>query len=549
MNRLIGLAVFAVLGIRAQTISLCPSPLHPDTVDRIVTVRGGGFGPTTSAAWWDADHQTPLPLSIQFVSPTTIRVTIPGTIGTAPQTKGTVTVTTGTVTLTATLTFTFLTTFLGTVCEVEPAEFTAQSNPVMFAVYGDLLYASTIQVSTVTPNPVPLVPQLGATVATASVQGAWPAGTLTGQVNSSSPIAANVATAYPFSLKINSVPTIAAAPASRLYAGQSASVNLTVSNGTPGSGFKWSLSPSTPSWITVQSAGASTATLVAQPPTNTDSTMATAQVVATDGVPSLAVSSSPVTAQFTVDAIPNLTLMVLPSGNTDQMYTIQPDQMYTVSFGTTRATPLSLSVQVNLGSQTAGFVLPGTTPGALPQVVSKVTFNIPPNCVLPGCNQAYTLQAGTAAGSFAMTGSVTATPPAGASAPPAIAFPTATLQQGSQVPHLDTNRVSVRTTSVGFDICVPGYSNTREVSSAAFRFVSPAGKTLSTPPAPLPVGQAFAGWFANNPQGGFTLVQSFNVKGDIKAIGQIFVTLTNSVGDSQELGPIDLASAPACTVM
>jgi hypothetical protein len=473
-----------------------------------------------------------------------IRVMIPGTIGTTAGTNGIVSVTTGTLTLTATLAIQAL--FLSTVCDVEPAEFTTQSNPVMFTVYGDQLYASTIQVSTVTPGPIPLVYQFGGTVATATVPGTWPAGTLTGQINSSS---GNVASGAPFSLRINPVPTIAPVPASRLYAGQSTTVNLTVSNGTPGSGFLWAFNPSLPSWITLQTTGASTATLVVQPPATMDSAMATLQVTATDGVPSLAVTSSPVAAQFTVDAIPNLTFMGLSSAGNSQTYPIQPDQMYTLSFGTTRATPLGLSVQIVLASQTAGFVVPGANPGSLPQAVSNVTFNIPPNCALPNCNQTYMLQAGTVAGSFAMTGVVTPTPPTGASPPPAITFPTATLQQNAAVPHIDTNRVSVRQTAAGFDICVPGYSNTRQVDPATFRFVPAAGKSISAPPLTEPVAQAYAGWFAKNPEGDFTLVQSFNLKGDIKAIGQVFVKLTNSVGDSQEFGPIDLTSAPACTVM
>ena len=531
---------FAALGIfavqaQAQNITLCPSPLHPDTVQRILTVTGTGFAPTTTAVWQQnmIDAFGPATsLAVQFVSATKIRLVIPSTIGTVAGTNGIISVTTGSVTAAASLTFN--TAFLSQVCDVQPSEFTAQPTPVTFTIYGDQLYSGAFSVNKQT---VQLGPQPGVTTATATVPGPWQPGSLSGSISGST---GNVAFASTFTLTVNPVPAVTGAAASRLYAGQTAVQTVSVTAGTPGAnGFAWSLA-NAPSWLAIQSSGPRTATLTVAPPATSLSTSTTAQILVTDGSPGTAVASAPATVALVVDAVPNLTFMGLPDNNK-----LQPDQMYMFQFGTTRPTPLHLTGQISLGSTTAAFVS-GIS------AVSTVPFDIPPNCALPDpCSPVFALQAGTVSGPAAVTGSVTQVAPQGAGLPPTAAFPAATLQQDPAPPHIDASSISVSQTSGGFTVCVPGYTNTLQMNDLTFRFVAASGKDLATGSLTRSDGADFASWFtAQNAsaQGGFTLRQPFTLTGDIGAVGQIYVTMSNSAGASAEAGPINLASAPPCTV-
>ncbi|MGA7237769.1 MAG: hypothetical protein WBY44_18930 [Bryobacteraceae bacterium] len=533
MIRTLALSVLAAFTVRAQTgITLCPSPLHPDTVQRILTVRGAGFAPTTTAVWQQASTQgtTPTNLAVQFVSATLIKLAIPPTIGTVAGTAGNISVSTGSVIATAQLIFN--TGYLSVVCDVQPSEFTAQPNPISFTIYGDQLYSGAFSANGKTMQ---LTPQPGATVATATVPGPWQAGPLSVQIGSST---GNVAQTSISTLTVNPVPTITGVSASRLYAGQTAAETVSVTGGTPGpNGFAWSLA-NAPSWISIQSTGPRTASLAVTPPSNTLSAATTAQILVTDGLPGAAVASAPVNVPLVVDAVPALTFSGLPDNNK-----LQPDQMYMVQFGTNRATPLHLTGQISLGSSTAAFVS-GTS------AVATVPFDIAPNCVLPTCGATLTLQAGTVSGPVAFAGSVTSVAPQGAGTPPTMAFPAATLQQDPAPPSIDANRISVSQTNGGFTICVPGFTNTLQMNDLTFRLVPASGANLSTSSLSRSVAPDFAAWFTPQnaaAEGGFTLFQPFVVAGSAGAVGQVYVTMSNSAGASAEAGPIDLASAPRCT--
>jgi hypothetical protein len=385
--------------------------------------------------------------------------------------------------------------------------------------------------------------QSGATTAVATFNASWVAspGTLVVDVLAPNNSAALVG----FTLNVVAPPalTITNAPLFGLYAGQSRSVNLQVVGGTPGpTGFRWALGAGTPSWVSLQPTGARTATLGVAPPGNTAAVTIATQVIATDGLTSpAAVSSPPLPAQFAVEAVPDLLLQGLPSNNK-----LQPDQQYTIQFGTSRNTSLHLTGNISLGSPASEFVV-GTSEA------TTVPFDIAANCSLgASCSPTYTLKAGTVSGPVAITGTVAATATqTAAGTPPTVPFPAVSLQQDPAPPAIDVNRISVRSTASGFDVCVPGFTNTRQMNDVSFRFVAAGGKTISPPQNPRPVDSDFGGWFAQPAaanQGGFTLVQTFNVTGDIAAVGQLFVTLRNSAGPSQEAGPIDLATAPRCTI-
>jgi len=92
-------------------------------------------------------------------------------------------------------------------------------------------------------------------------------------------------------------------------------------------------------------------------------------------------------------------------------------------------------------------------------------------------------------------------------------------------------------TGAGFDVYVRGYSTPRQVTQATFRFAAASGGNLQTSELTLQMTQLADPWFGGqeSAQYGsqFTLRQSFTVNGDIRAIGSVSLTLSNSVGSSQ----------------
>ncbi len=93
-------------------------------------------------------------------------------------------------------------------------------------------------------------------------------------------------------------------------------------------------------------------------------------------------------------------------------------------------------------------------------------------------------------------------------------------------------------TATGFEIWITGYSPSRELTRATFRFAPASGGGLLTTTADLPLTDSAQQWYqdANSKLFGsqFTIVQPFTVQGSTDAIGSVFVTLANSVGVSQE---------------
>jgi hypothetical protein len=186
---------------------------------------------------------------------------------------------------------------------------------------------------------------------------------------------------------------------------------------------------------------------------------------------------------------------------------------------------------------------------------ASLEFEIPPDCILPDpCSPSFLFKTGTVAGTVPITGAVTPgaqKPEIEGLSPPAIAFPTRTLQQDPVPPHIDKDRVSVRLGSGGFDVCIPGFTNTRQMDNVRFRFVAAQGKTITFDPSPQPMGDAFATWFSlpsSANEGGFMLLLPLAVQGDSSAVRQLYFSFTNSAGASEEAGPYDLAGAPRCLV-
>jgi hypothetical protein len=86
-------------------------------------------------------------------------------------------------------------------------------------------------------------------------------------------------------------------------------------------------------------------------------------------------------------------------------------------------------------------------------------------------------------------------------------------------------------------VTILGFSNTREIVSAAFHFIPTAGATLTTSDFSPPVSTIFSGWFDGDNNSvsfgsSFTYTQDFGVSDTAANIGSVQVTLTNSVGVS-----------------
>jgi hypothetical protein len=83
-----------------------------------------------------------------------------------------------------------------------------------------------------------------------------------------------------------------------------------------------------------------------------------------------------------------------------------------------------------------------------------------------------------------------------------------------------------------FTITLQGFSTTREVSQATFRFATNAE---SSAPYTMSVADIFQNWYQNPQSSGsgiFKYEQAFTITGDLANVTSVQVTLTNSVGTS-----------------
>ncbi len=111
--------------------------------------------------------------------------------------------------------------------------------------------------------------------------------------------------------------------------------------------------------------------------------------------------------------------------------------------------------------------------------------------------------------------------------------PTQVITIAPQAPVITS--VTASTTSGGIEVDVTGFSNTRDMTSAAFTFQAASG-FFTTPTITITASQLFSTWYSNtvSAQYGsqFTFAQQFNVTGSPSGITSVSVTLTNSVGTS-----------------
>ena len=86
----------------------------------------------------------------------------------------------------------------------------------------------------------------------------------------------------------------------------------------------------------------------------------------------------------------------------------------------------------------------------------------------------------------------------------------------------------------GFNIVVTGYSTTREVSQAVFRFKAAPGNNLERTEVTVQVDSLFGNWYQDSTSvrygSQFSFTQPFTISGDANAVIPDSVTLTNRVG-------------------
>ena len=144
----------------------------------------------------------------------------------------------------------------------------------------------------------------------------------------------------------------------------------------------------------------------------------------------------------------------------------------------------------------------------------------------PGVQLAST---GTTAGTITVTASLLAS---GEDVTPSPA-PTRSVTVRQLAPAI-SSVTSTRTTG-GVEVNIVGYSTTRQITSATFRFTATQAD-LQTVEFTVPVETAFTTWYTNtaSPAFGseFRYVQPFTVQGDSTRLTSVTVTLTNAVGAS-----------------
>jgi sugar lactone lactonase YvrE len=157
----------------------------------------------------------------------------------------------------------------------------------------------------------------------------------------------------------------------------------------------------------------------------------------------------------------------------------------------------------------------------------SVTVNVPAgSTTIPEVQ----LQAGTVAGTIQVAVVLTA---GGVNVTPASLVPSLIT-----VPPAAPGQTQVTVTRSGNNLTVSviGYSDTRDMTQAIYHFAPVPGATIQTQDVTVNVASAFAGWYsqaASNAYGSeFLYTQTFTVNEGASIVGQVTVTLVNSVGSS-----------------
>ena len=148
--------------------------------------------------------------------------------------------------------------------------------------------------------------------------------------------------------------------------------------------------------------------------------------------------------------------------------------------------------------------------------------------------QSSLVQVGTIAGTVVLTANVTA-----GGVPITLSNSPVTLNLAQEPPGIVS--VKIVQVSSGFNVEITGYSNTREITQAAFAFTAQPGSQIqSSTLSPPGVDTVFQAWYASDAATAFgsqfTYTQPFSVTtGTVSTLQSVTVTLTNSQGTSSSM--------------
>lgn len=208
--------------------------------------------------------------------------------------------------------------------------------------------------------------------------------------------------------------------------------------------------------------------------------------------------------------------------------TTPPGSQATVTVTLTQAYPVAL-----VGTLAIGFTR-STTPQITDPALqfaeggTTLSFPIPANTTTVPPVQ---LQAGTIAGTITVPLTLTA---ADVNVTPANLAPV-TIEVPPAAPTI--SGMTITRSGDQLTVVIHGFSNTREVVSAAFHFTAATGATLGTTDLTLPADAIFnTDWFDTDPSDAygstFTYTQIFNTSDGAANIGSVNATLTNTIGAS-----------------
>jgi sugar lactone lactonase YvrE len=208
--------------------------------------------------------------------------------------------------------------------------------------------------------------------------------------------------------------------------------------------------------------------------------------------------------------------------------TSNPGQQPTLNFALSQAYPVALNV-----AMTMTFAPAGSNPDN-PQVQFATggrtfSFTLPANTTATPIIQ---VQTGTVAGTITVSLQLTAN---GINVTPSSVAPI-TIVVLAVAPTI--SNLSFTTSGDTLTVLVTGYSNTREIQSATFNFTPASGATLAMTTIIVPATAMFQTWYSSSDSvaygSTFTYTQDFLLSGSATAVGGVGVTLTNTVGPSQE---------------
>jgi hypothetical protein len=203
-------------------------------------------------------------------------------------------------------------------------------------------------------------------------------------------------------------------------------------------------------------------------------------------------------------------------------------QNITVTLGSPYPVPLT-------GTMTLTFTPNAAVAGDDPRVLftngrRTATFNVPANQTAGTFTDANLgIQLGTVAGTITLTPTLQAN---GVNVPCNCTPQAIVIARTAPV----IRTVVARRSAGGFTVDVTGFSPSRELVSATFRFAQGTAGNLQTTEVTLQLGAAFATYFqsaeglANGSE--FTLSVPFTISGDPNAVSTVTVVLTNSVGST-----------------